>query len=76
MKGKVIVLEQRKLPCGCRIRWNENKVDVVMCEGHSSEFERIHREDDYEEQQFVKQLITPSKQHIWQDIESLAHELI
>lgn len=70
------MLEQRILPCGCRISWNENKVEVVMCEDHSLEFERIDKDDEYEERQYIKQLITPSKQHMRQDIKSLAHELI
>ena len=56
------MLKNRRLPCRCKVSWDENRINIVMCRNHSSEFDQIDKNDNYEEeQQFIKKLVTPSK---------------
>ena len=49
-----------------------------MCVGHSCDYDRFDKNDfeDIEEQQFLKELITPSKELLQRDLVLLSTQLI
>jgi hypothetical protein len=72
------MMQKRILPCGCKISWDENSFEVKMCVGHSCDYGKFDKNnfEDIEEQQFLKTLITPSKELLQHDLVLLSTQLI
>ena len=58
--------------------WDENSFEVNMCLGHSADYNRFDKNnfEDIEEQQFLRKLITPSKELLQHDLVLMSTQLI
>jgi hypothetical protein len=45
----------KKLPCGCKIQWDDEETALVFCNRHTLDYTRWHGTD----RDFIKKIATP-----------------